>query len=208
MTIERVPRVNFRPRHLITVYSVNIGAAIPLARDAASLDAILSTIHRIASDTNNKIGTIQSLTISSSRDVNFYRCLDAQNLGKIRETYPGLPSHTAKASVIAFYKEHLLNAFRATPTGDVFMGPPTNDTSVVPSFNIYNQIAPLIIRIDMYEPENPTSVQLKEVVRTVYLWDCWLGNSEIEFDITDSSDLAIVQEADIRFAFPITATSK
>lgn len=198
MVIERVPRLNIRPKHLIKVYSSNIDQAIPLFRNEDNA-AIQKIVENYLSNCQ-LVGTIQKLSITSERDVNFYRTLDYSNLGKIRETYPSLPDHTATASVIAFYTKHLLNVFKATSQGDVFMTSASSDDSIIPTFNIYNQIAPLIIKVELLEPDNTDPS--KDSTTTLILWDCWFRNSEIEFDVT-TADLAIIQESEIKFAYPI-----
>lgn len=195
MVIDRIPKLNIRPKHLIKVYSYNINSPIPLFRsmDNTEIEKLRNLINSITQ--NEPIGIIQSITITSSRGVEFYRTLNYDHLGKIRETYPGLPNHTARAEVIALYRSHLLNAFKATEQGDVFMKSSEQDSSVTPTFNIYNQIAPLLIKIDMLEND--------QNVKSILLWDCWFKNSDIKFEITSENDLAVIQEADITFAYPL-----
>lgn len=193
MVIERIPKLNIRPKHLIRVYSWNYAAPIPLLRTQEDVSRAISNLSALFNNAT-PIGTIQSITITSSRPVNFYRCLNYEHLGKIRETYPGLPNHTARVEAVAFYTSHLLNAFKATKQGDVFAKGASPDDSIDPTFNIYNQIAPLIIKVDMLEPE--------DTVSSIVLWDCWFKQSTITFEVKDA-DLAIVQEADITFAYPI-----
>jgi len=199
MVIERVPKLNIRPKHLVKVYASNTKEPIPLLRET---DLTFDNISKyLGSDRLVQIGTIQSITITSERGTGFYRNLDYTNLGKIRETYPHLPNYSASVRNVAFYSQHLLNAFQATVQGDVFTKSPgeTDDKSIVPTFNIYNQIAPLIIKVDMLEPANDASTIDKS--KSIILWDCWFGNSEIEFSVEE--DIFLVQEAEIKFAWLI-----
>ena len=199
--LSRVPKLNIRPRHLIEVYASNINKPIPLLREGINVQTIISSYLSDAV----KIGTIQSITITSEREVGFYRTLNAEHLGKIRETYPHLPKYSAHVKNVVFYDKHLLNVFQATTkTGDVFSSNPRDDGSIVPTFNIYNQIAPLIIKITMYEPgiENDELAykdNYDQASRTLILWDCWFKESTIEFDVEE--DIFMVQESDITFAW-------
>ena len=213
MVIERVPKLNIRPKHLIKVYAGNTNNPIPLLR---TVDTVVSTVTssnngitlEIGGKKGNEVvesvqlnlvqvGTIQSITITTERDVGFYRNLDYQNLGKIRETYPHLPNYSASVKNVAFYSQHLLNAFQATNQGDVFNKLPEakTDTSIDPTFNIYNQIAPLIIKVDMLEKGEDNTDKVKSLI----LWDCWFDKSEIEFSVEE--DIFLVQEAGIKFAW-------
>jgi len=199
--IQRVPRLNIRPKHLIKVYAANIGEPIPLLRNATDLvnwfkeGGGATYLNKLT-----QIGTIQSITITTERGVGFYRTLNAEHLGKIRETYPHLPRYSATVENVVFYKEHLLNAFQATAQGDVFTKSPDNDTSIVPTFNIYNQIAPLILKVEMYEPDPKNKTEDK--TRALLLWDCWFAESTIEFAVDE--DIFMTQEGSITFAWLIS----
>jgi len=202
--IERVPRLNIRPKHLIKVYSLNIGGPIPLIRSDTDLGKAKELINALAK--SDPIGTMQSITISSTRGVSYYRILNFDYLGKIYETYPHLPKYSASVTNVAFYKQHLLNAFKATQQGDVFTNAnaESNNTSIVPTFNIYNQIAPLIIKVEILEPEvtNGNISYSNGSTRSIILWDCWFNKSEIEFKVED--DVLTTQEAEITFAWIFT----
>jgi len=209
--IERVPKLNMRPKHLVKVYATNTSNPIPLLRNPGDISVVSGTNNNNPSLTIKngseekitielvQIGTIQSIEITTERGTGFYRNLDYQHLGKIRETYPHLPTYSASVKNVAFYSQHLLNAFQATNQGDVFTKSPTptSDTSIDPTFNIYNQIAPLIIKVDMLEPKENNYAE--DGTKSVLLWDCWFGKSEIEFSIEE--DIFLTQEADITFAW-------
>jgi len=197
MVISRVPRLNIRPKHLVKVYSFNIGTPIPLVRTADDFEKVKPLIKNL--DNFQLIGTIQSIRITSTRGTGFYRVLNYEQLGKIKETYPHLPTYTASVTNVVFYKSHLLNAFRATDQGDVFTTSPNNDTSIVPTFNIYNQIAPLLIKIDMLEPGDKEFTEDNQKVKSLILWDCWFKESTIEFKV--ETDLFMTQESEITFAW-------
>jgi len=218
MVIERVPKLNIRPKHLVKVYASNLDSPIPLLRNISSVSATTSVLNgrtvltlTITEGKETKpytldlvqVGTIQSITLTTDRGVGFYRNLDYQNLGKIRETYPHLPNYSASVKNVAFYSQHLLNAFQATKQGDVFTKLPeaNPNTSIDPTFNIYNQIAPLIIKVDMLEKGGDN----QDKVRSLILWDCWFDKSEIEFSIEE--DIFLVQEAGMKFAWlmPVSA---
>jgi hypothetical protein len=203
--IERVPRLNIRPKHLIKVYSLNIEGPIPLIRSDTDLEKAKELIDELAK--SDPIGTIQSITITSTRGVGFYRILNFDYLGKIYETYPHLSKYSASVTNVAFYKQHLLNAFKATKQGDVFTNAnaESNNTSIVPTFNIYNQIAPLIIKVEMLEPSTDDKGNVSYTngsTRSIILWDCWFDKSEIEFKVEE--DVLTTQEADITFAWIFT----
>ena len=205
--IERVPRLNIRPKHLIKVYSLNVEGPIPLIRSDTDLEKAKELIDELAK--SDPIGTIQSITITSTREVGYYRILNSDYLGKIYETYPHLPKYSASVTNVAFYKQHLLNAFKATKQGDVFTnigtGTESDKESIVPTFNIYNQIAPLIIKVEMLEPgtDNEGNISYKNgSARSIILWDCWFEKSEIEFKVEE--DVLTTQEADITFAWIFT----
>jgi hypothetical protein len=202
--IKRVPRLNIRPKHLIKVYSLNIEGPIPLIRNDTDLKKVRELISKLAE--SDLIGTMQSITISSTRGVGYYRILNFDYLGKIYETYPHLPKYSASVTNVAFYKQHLLNAFKATQQGDVFTNAAVStDTPIVPTFNIYNQIAPLIIKVEMLEPgvgEDGNISYTNGSTRSIILWDCWFDKSEIEFKVEE--DVLTTQEAEITFAWIFT----
>lgn len=199
--IARVPQTNIRLKHLIRVYSYRWNKPIPLIRSAADFTAntdVRDILAAISSDQLKPIGTIQKLNINTSRENNIYRTLDYEQLGKIREVYPGLPEYTADVTNVALYRSHLVDAFQAS-TQDVFSGASSTESGIVPCFNIYNQISPLIIKVDMLEPQigNPT----EDSARSVILWDAWLKSSNIDFSIDDANDLAVIQESSITFGW-------
>lgn len=200
MTITRIPRTNVRPNYLIKVYSTNINKPIPLLRASQNF---LSDVQSYMSDMKDPIGYVQSISLSTTRTNKVYRELNFSSLGKIKEVYPGLAKYSAKVSKIAIFSEHLLDAFKAT-SKDYFSG--TTGDGLVSGFNIYNQIAPLILKLDLLEPvEHPETKEwtAEDKTTSIILWDCWFKSSAIDFAISEEADLALTQESDIEFAWLI-----
>lgn len=198
MVIQRIPKTNIRPKYLIKVYSINVNQPIPLLNDSTKNLADIIKEYSYG----NPIGVVQSIEINSSRTNSFYRELNFDTIGKIKETYPGLSKYSGKVSKIALYKEHLLDAFKAVEK-DVFTGDTSTD-ALSASFNIYNQISPLIIKFDLLEPKVNSENGAWEPTgstTSIVLWDVWFKNSIIEFSIEEETDLAIIQESDISFAW-------
>lgn len=201
MYITKIPKVNYRPKYLAKVYASNTNAPIPLIRSTGSNQKdtdLYSQISSYLANLKGPIGVIQKVSISSSRNNAIYREINFESLGRIKEVCPGLVEYSGSVSKMALYNEHLLDAFAAAKS-DVYNND-TTENSLLAGFNIYNQIAPLILKIDLldniqYPSDNVTSI---------ILWDCWFKQSEIEFDITSTDDLAVVQESEIKFAWLIT----
>jgi hypothetical protein len=204
--VERIPQTNIRLKHLVKVYSLRSDGPIPLIRSAEDItanpqvQAIITSLGQTSGENapTKLIGTMQTINITSSRDNQIYRVLNYDLLGKIKEVYPGLPDYTAHVSNVALFKTHLVDAFQAA-TKDVFSGDSTTQDGIVPCFNIYNQISPLIIKIDVLAPGTANT----DITRSVILWDAWFKQSNLEFSVEDVSDLAIMQESDVTFAWPI-----
>jgi hypothetical protein len=111
-----------------------------------------------------------------------------------------MAEYSGTISNMALYTQHLVDAFQSA-TVDSFTGTRVSDVEApnfVPCFNIYNQISPLIITIDMLEPVAGSFNETK--VRKMMLWDVWFDSSNLEFNITDDN-LAMVQDAKIKFAW-------
>jgi len=189
MVIERVPLLNMRPRHLIKVYSTP--ASVPF-------DAYTANLSDLIKDLGDPIGGIQSLKITSSRDLNVWRELNYETLGRIMEVYPSLGEFEVAVEKIAFFTNHLLDAFKAVEKGDIFSTAAGTTDKVGASFNIYNQIAPIHIIVELLDRKLENN-QSQETTLKVLIYDCWFDKSEIEFDVTDN-DLAIVQEATLTAA--------
>jgi len=190
MVIERVPLLNMRPKHLIKVYA---------ASSTGPFDAYTTDLSTLLSNLGDPIGGVQSLKISSSRDLNVWRELNYDTLGRIMEVYPSLGEFEVSVEKIAFFINHLLDAFKATEYGDVFSKSPTGTPDKLgASFNIYNQIAPIHIVVELLGKQE-VAQQVQEKVTKVLIYDCWFDKSEITFDVTDN-DLAIVQEATLTAA--------
>ena len=189
--IERVPLLNMRPRHLIKVY------ATPSTKP---FDAYNVNLSELMKNLGDPIGGIQSLRVTSSRDLNVWRELNYDTLGRIMEVYPSLGEFEVAVEKIAFFTEHLLNAFKAVEKGDIFNSVTGSTDKVGASFNIYNQIAPIHIIVELLDKND----QSQETTLKVLIYDCWFDKSEIEFDVTDN-DLAIVQEATLTAAGIYTA---
>lgn len=204
--VERIPQTNIRLKHLVKMYSLRSDGPIPLIRTADDItsnpqvQAIIASLGQTSGDNapTKLIGTIQTLNISSSRDNKIYRVLNFDLLGKIKEVYPGLPDYTAKVNNVALFKQHLVDAFQSA-SKDVFSGDSSSQDGIVPCFNIYNQISPLIIKVDVLAPGAGNT----DVTRSVILWDAWFKQSNLKFSVEDASDLAVMQESDITFAWPI-----
>jgi hypothetical protein len=201
MVIERVPKTNLRLKHLIKVYSHREDGPIPLVRSAKEFQDSAAII-TASIDSATPIGTIQTLNLNSSRTNNIYRTLNSDLLGKIKEVYPSLPEYTGTVNNVALYTQHLVDAFQAS-TQDVFSGQGTTTNAQLPCFNIYNQIAPLIIKVQMLGPEGGTDFAA-DATKTIVLWDVWFESSNLEFNVTDD-DLAVVQESNIRYVWLIAS---
>lgn len=188
MVIERVPRLNMRPKHLIQVFaSPETG---PFDAYAANFD-IRSLIAN-----NQPIGGIQTLTIRSERGLYEWRELNYETLGRVMEVYPGLGTFEVDVTKVAFYKEHLLDAFKVAEI-DLY----TRSTSVDgvgASFNVYNQIKPLHIVVRLLEPNQGVDYNTPSTT-LVLIYDCWFDKSEITFDVT-TEDLIIKQSATLTAA--------
>jgi hypothetical protein len=209
--VGRIPQTNIRLKHLIKVYSLRSDGPIPLIRTAADITAnprVISIINSLG-DTENAnsptklIGTIQTMSIESERDNNFYRVLNFDTLGKIQEVYPGLPEFTGSVKNVALFNKHLVDSFQASTT-DYFSGEGTNSDPIAPCFNIYNQISPLLVKVDVLAPGSVAGgLYDGDVTKSVILWDFWLTTSNLKFSVDSVSDLAITQESDFKFAWPI-----
>jgi hypothetical protein len=157
----------------------------------------------------NPIGGVQSVKINSTRDLFQWRELNASTLGRIMEVYPSLGEFSVDVERIAFYNSGLLDAFKAVENGDVFMkAPPADTTTVTDSeklnagFNIYNQITPLHLVLELPAPNgSPVAAGSFSTERPtkVLVYDCWFDKAEVNFDITNN-DLKIVQGATLTAA--------
>lgn len=187
--IERIPKLNMRSKHLIKVYSF-ASEGVFNDTDVASASALYEKFN-----SSKPIGAIQSLSITTDRDVKEWRELNYDTLGRIMETYPTLPEFKVSVSKIALFNEHLLDAFKAV-SKDVFAGT-TVDNPLKSSFNIYNQISPIHLLVDILSPSNNSYNGSKNIYVMVY--DCWFDKSEIKFEI-DTDDVKIVQDAELTCA--------
>jgi hypothetical protein len=195
--IERIPKLNIRPKHLIKIYAGNLSQ--PFDLDSLNATDIIS---KITTDEKGNpvspIGGVQSVKITSERDLYVWRELNYETLGKIMEVYPSLGEFSVEVSKVAFFEEHLLDAFKAVES-DVFNNDVTAN-AVVSSFNIYNQIKPLHIIVELLGNEESNN---DPQTNKVLIYDCWFDKSEIEFDATEDN-LMIVQSATLTAAGLIT----
>jgi len=189
--IERVPLLNMRPRHLIKVYTTP---------STGPFDAYNVNLSELMKNLGDPIGGVRSLRVTSSRDLNVWRELNYDTLGRIMEVYPSLGEFEVAVEKIAFFTEHLLDTFKAVEKGDIFNSATGSTDKVGASFNIYNQIAPIHIVVELLDKND----QSQETTLKVLIYDCWFDKSEIEFDVTDN-DLAIVQDATLKAAGIYTA---
>ncbi|MEM2174483.1 MAG: hypothetical protein QXI58_02520 [Candidatus Micrarchaeia archaeon] len=194
MVVERVPLLNIRPRHLIKVYSVP--SKVPFDAYNMDVSSLINSLSKL-----DPIGGIQSLTITSTRELNQWRELNYDTLGRVMEVYPSLGTFEVSVERIAFYKNHLLDAF-CGPLKDHY-SKSNDEKNVSTTFNVYNQIAPIHILVEMPIQEVTTGsdgkTTLSEKIAKVLIYDCWFDKSEIEFNVTDDN-LAIVQEATLTAA--------
>ena len=187
--IERIPKLNARVKHLIKVYSFELNKAF----NEANID--ITALHKDI-EKKEPIGAIQKLSIKTEKELHHWRELNYDTLGRIMEVYPSLPKYSISVDKIALFKNHLLDAFSAVKK-DVFAGD-TNDNPLKASFNIYNQIAPIHIGVDILTPTTNEYSGSKNIF--VLLYDCWFDKSEIEFNISDKTNLVIVQQAELTCA--------
>ena len=195
--IERVPKLNIRQKHLIKVFSF----ALDVPFNENSISSAEDLYKKFES--SKPIGAIQSLSITTDRDLKEWRELNYDTLGRVMEVYPSLPEFKINVSKIALYKEHLLDAFGAVKK-DVFAGS-KEDNALKASFNIYNQISPINICVDILSPSNNSYSDSKNVF--VMIYDCWFDKSEIEFEI-GADDIRIVQDAELTCAGLLTYNKK
>jgi hypothetical protein len=196
MVISRIPKTNIRLKHLIKIYSGQQNPAQAFDLQNANFKTLITDITSAPA-----IGGVKTLSVKSERELYSWRELNYATLGKIMEVYPSLGEFSISASKIAFYAEHLIDAFQAVKQGDVFNG--TEGDMLSAGLNIYNQIAPLYILIDVLTPNATTGSKAFDPDKSdnieVLLYDCWFDKSEIEFDVTDD-DLALVQDAELTCA--------
>lgn len=185
--IERIPKTNIRQKQLIKIYALPTNEAFDL--ETVDFSALIKTMA-----TTSPIGGVQTVEINSERELNVWRELNYDTLDKIMEVYPSLGEFKITTSKMAFYKEHLLDGFKAV-NKDVFAGA-SNSDPLSASYNVYNQISPLFILIDVLTPSTTTgSTSFSDTANiSVLLYDCWFDKSELEFDVTDN-DLATKQDA-------------
>jgi hypothetical protein len=188
--IERIPKLNIRPKHLIKIYSIPLEGPFDLPTFDQNITSLINSIADA-----QPIGGAQSVTVTSERDLYIWRELNYDTLGRIMEVYPSLGEFSVSVSKVAFFKEHLLDAFKAVEYGDVFSGE-NNLDKLSASFNIYNQIAPIHIVVELLGNESKNN---SPVTNKVLIYDCWFDKSEIEFDVTEDN-LLIIQSATLTAA--------
>jgi hypothetical protein len=188
--IERIPKLNIRPKHLIKIYSIPLNGPFDLPTFDKNIQTLIESIAK-----SQPIGGAQSVTVTSERDLYVWRELNYDTLGRIMEVYPSLGEFSVSVSKVAFFKEHLLDAFKAVESGDVFSGE-NNLDKLNASFNIYNQIAPIHIVVELLGNEKSNN---SPATNKVLIYDCWFDKSEIEFDVTEDN-LLIVQSATLTAA--------
>lgn len=186
MVIEKVPLVNIRQKHLIKVYSFPVTEPFDAYTFNPDIQSLVQNLE--------PIGGVQSVEISSERELYSWRELNFDTLGRVMEVYPSLGEFTVSVSKIAFYKEHLLDAFKAVKA-DMYSSLSGANDPVLASFNVYNQIAPIHIVISALEKDQNN----QEITRFIMIYDCWFNKSEITFSITDDN-LAIIQSAELTAA--------
>jgi hypothetical protein len=190
--IERIPKTNIRQKQLIKIYALPTNEAF----DLETVD-FSDMIKRLAATA--PIGGVQTVELTSERDLNVWRELNYDTLGKIMEVYPSLGEFSATVKKVAFYNAHILEAFKAVDK-DVFAGS-SNSDPISAGYNVYNQISPLFVLIDVLTPTTTTGgTSFSDTQNiSVLLYDCWFDKSELEFDVTDN-DLALMQDATLTAA--------
>jgi hypothetical protein len=190
--IERIPRTNIRQKHLIKVFSLPTNEAFDL--NSVDFTALISRLN-----TSTPIGGIQELSIETSRELYDWRELNYDTLGRIMEVYPSLGEFKVTVGKVALYTEHMLDAFKAVDK-DVFAGS-SDSNPLNASYNVYNQISPLFLLVDVLTPTNTTGAGAFETSQniSVLLYDCWFDKSNLEFDVTDD-DLKMLQDAELTCA--------
>jgi len=178
-----IPKTKARLQPYITIYAVK-------HIDYQQAGSLASASPELPENWGDPIGVVQTLEVTNSRPVNFYRELYTDSEGRIAETYPGLPTYELTLSRVVLYDSHILDAFKAVDD-------PTKP--VEQQVDILHQIAPLAIRVDLPSPDGKND-------KTWTFIGCWFQNNPISFDIT-ADDTRIVQEATVTAAGVIASST-
>ena len=176
-------QLSLRPKCYITI----AGAQFTISRD--DIKNPTNLVAKLAGNTFTEIGAIQRLTLESNRDVKVRRELNYATAGKPVESFPGLPSYKLHLERVVLYSSMLLEAFG-------FAG----------GYDIIQQNIPLTLKLSMPGTILPgTTTPDSASSLTYYVYGVWFDSNPLKFDVSDASDIRIIQEVDAVAAGIISA---
>lgn len=160
-----IPNTKLRLKSYITLKTIKGGASIVDPNNVlASLQALNKPFETI--------GTVQKFSYENTRDAKYYRELRTDSSAQIVETYPGLPEYNLTLEKVLLISENVLEAFGFENQ----------------SFDIINQSSPIILQLIL-----PGAGGSATGSKTLTFHGVWLKTNPFEFDVTEPSDLKIIQ---------------
>lgn len=160
-----IPDTKLRLKSYITLKTIKGGAAVV---DPSDVLGSLASLNKPF----ETIGAVQKFSYENTRDAKYYRELRTDSSAQIVETYPGLPEYSLTLERVLLIKENVMEAFGFDNQ----------------SFDVLNQSTPIILQLVL-----PGTGGTANGSKTLTFHGVWLKSNPFEFDVTDPSDLKIVQ---------------